>query len=136
MPDVESLVVDGARSEALVLAPARALARAISDSAPFRAFDAAQQALLADAELTRRLHRYQSREGELGPARAHGGADPRAQDALEVEWRSLWELPVARAFLQAQEDLEAFLEAVAQAITEAAGVDYPAACGPAGGCCS
>jgi len=136
MPEAVEMIVDVMDAEVLVLARARTLARAIGESVRFRAFEAARKTLVADAELTRRLHRYQSRERELAPLRAHGGADPREEGALEVEWHSLSEIPVVRAFLQAQEELEAFFESVAQAITEAAGLDYASACVPAGGCCS
>ncbi len=135
MPEAEPVVAAQVGSEALVLACARTLAGAIGGSPSFLAFEAARKALVADVELMRRLRRYQSRERELAPLRAHGGADPREDAALEAEWRSLWAIPVVRAYLQTQAELETVLETVAHAITEAAGVDYAVACA-AGGCCS
>ncbi len=132
--EAEPMVSDPTNSETLVLARARALARAIGDSVSFRALEAARQALVAEPELMRRLRRYQSGERELEPLQ--GGVDPREQGALEAERGSLAEIPIVGAYLEAQQDLEAFLETMAQAMTEAAGVDFASACAPAGGCCS
>jgi cell fate (sporulation/competence/biofilm development) regulator YlbF (YheA/YmcA/DUF963 family) len=136
VPEAEPMDTDPMGPEAPVLARARTLAHAIGESPPFLAFEAARKVLVADAELTRRLHRHQSRERELAPLRAQGGLDPREEEALEAERRSLWGVPVVRAFLSAQEEFEAFLAAVAQVVTEAAGLDYASACAPAGRCCS
>ncbi len=135
MAEAGEMIAGVMDAEARVLPRARTLAQAIGGSAPFRAFEAARKALVTDVELMRRLRRYQSRERELAPLRAHGDADPREDAALEAEWRSLWEIPVVRAYLQTQAELETVLETVAHAITEAAGVDYALACA-AGGCCS
>ncbi len=135
MPEAEPMASELMSSDEPVLVRARALARAIGDSVPFRAFEAARQALIAHPELMRRLRRYQSRERELEPLQAQGGVDTREQGALEAERCSLAEIPGVGTYLEAQQDLEAFLETMAQAITEAAGVDFASACAPAGACC-
>lgn len=114
---------------------ARALARAIGESPPFRAFEAAQEALLGNRELRARLDAYQSRLQDLQISRAWGGADPLAEEALEAEWARLSARPEVRSYLQAQEALTAMLRRVAALISQETGLDFGTACSPAGGCC-
>jgi hypothetical protein len=64
-----------------------------------------------------------------------GGAGPEEQLALEREWQELSRLPTLQASLQAQEALRELFRDVAGGITREIGVDYGAACLPAGGCC-
>ncbi len=90
---------------AAALERARALARAIGESAAFRAFEAAQEALEADADLGSRLSAFQVREQELRLARAWGGADPEEVRAMEREWEDLANHPVLAAHLAAREEL-------------------------------
>jgi cell fate (sporulation/competence/biofilm development) regulator YlbF (YheA/YmcA/DUF963 family) len=120
---------------AAALERARALACAIGESAPFRAFEAAQEALQADADLGSRLSAFQVREQELRLSRSWGGADPEEVRALEREWEDLAKHPVLAAHLAAREGLASLLREVAGQISEGVGLDYGAACAPAGGCC-
>jgi len=120
---------------AAVLDRAQALARAIGESAAFRAFEAAQDALDADANLGSRLSAFQMREQELRLSRSWGGADPEEVRALEREWEDLAKHPVLAAHVAAREGLVGLLREVAAAISEGVGLDYGAACAPAGGCC-
>jgi len=120
---------------AAALERARALARAIGDSAAFRAFEAAQETLQADADLGSRLSAFQVREQELRLSRSWGGADPEEVRALEREWEDLAKHPVLAAHLAAREGLASLLRDVAGQISEGVGLDYGAACAPAGGCC-
>jgi cell fate (sporulation/competence/biofilm development) regulator YlbF (YheA/YmcA/DUF963 family) len=113
---------------------ARALARAIGESAAFRAFEAAQEALDADRELGTRLSAFQMREQELRLSRTWGGTDPEEERALTREWEDLARHPVLAAHLGAREELLALLREVSEGISEGVGLDYGAACAPAG-CC-
>lgn len=121
--------------EAIAHDRARALARAIGESPPFQAFEAAQEALLGNAELQARLDAYRSRLQDLQTSRAWGGADRLAEEALEEEWDELSATREVRSYLHAQEALTAFLRQVATIITRETGLDFGAACSPAGGCC-
>lgn len=114
---------------------ARALARAIGESEAFRAFEAAQEALDSDAQLSARLAAVQVREQELRASRAWGGADPEEEKALELEWEDLAGQPALLAHLKARDNLLALLREVVGEIGEGVGVDYGAACAPAAGCC-
>ena len=114
---------------------ARALARAIAESAAFRAFEAAQEALESDSRLSARLAAVQVREQELRASRAWGGADPEEEKALEREWEELASQPALLAHLTARDNLTVLLREVVGGIGEGIGVDYGAACAPARGCC-
>ncbi len=114
---------------------ARALARAIGESAAFRTFEAAQEALEADAELGQRLSAFQTREQELRLARAWGGADPDEVRAMDREWEDLAKHPVMAAHLAAREELLGLLREISGAISAGVGLDYGTASAPAGGCC-
>ncbi len=131
----EPAIVNGVDLEAAALEQARALARSIGEGAAFRAFEAAQEALAADQELSRRLRAFQHRQQEFQLSRTWGGADPSEEEALEEEWRRLSLTPALRSYLHAQEDLVNLLREVAGLISQEIGVDYGAACAPPGGCC-
>ncbi len=120
---------------AAALDRARALALAIGETAAFKAFEAAQEALEADTALGESLVAFQQREQELRLARAWGGADPEELRALEREWEELAKNPVLAAHTAAQNKLVALLREVSAAISEGVALDYGAACAPAGGCC-
>lgn len=131
----EQRVVNGVDLEVAALEKARALARAIGESSVFRAFEAAQEALMADREVSQRLQAFQRHQQEVQFARAWGGADPLEEEALEEEWQTLSQMPTLQTYLQAQEGLTALLREVAGVISQEIGIDYGAACSPAGGCC-
>ena len=128
-------VMNGVDLQAAALEKARALALAIGESPAFRAFEAAQEALIADQEVNRKLQDYQRRQQEIWFARTWGGADPAQGAGLEEEWRGLSQTPTLRANLRAQEQLTDLLRVVTGMISQEIGIDYGAACAPAGGCC-
>jgi len=135
MSIAKQAVVNGVNLEAAALDAARALARAVGESLSFRAFEAAQEALMADQEVNRRLQDYQRRQQEVWFARTWGGADPAQEGALEEEWRALSQTPILRVYLRAQEQLTDVLRVVGGMISQEIGIDYGTACAPAGGCC-
>lgn len=135
MSIAKQAVANGVNLEAAALDAARALARAVGESPSFKAFEAAQEALMSDQEVNRRLQDYQRRQQEVWFARTWGGADPAQEAALEEEWRALSQTPILRVYLRAQEQLTDVLRVVGGMISQETGIDYGAACAPAGGCC-
>ena len=135
MSIAKQAVVNGVNLEAAALDAARALARAVGESPSFKAFEAAQEALMSDQEVNRRLQDYQRRQQEVWFARTWGGADPAQEGALEEEWRALSQTPILRVYLRAQEQLTDVLRVVGGMISQEIGIDYGTACAPAGGCC-
>jgi cell fate (sporulation/competence/biofilm development) regulator YlbF (YheA/YmcA/DUF963 family) len=127
--------LNGVDLQEAALEKARALARAVGESPSFKAFEATQEALMADREVNRRLQAFQRRQQEVRFARAWGGGDPAQDAALEEEWRTLSWTATLQAYLRAQEQLTDVLRVVAGMISQEIGIDYGAACSPAGGCC-
>jgi cell fate (sporulation/competence/biofilm development) regulator YlbF (YheA/YmcA/DUF963 family) len=103
--------------------------------ASVRRFEAAQEAFMADRPLRARLDDLQARAQQLRVARMWDGTDAMQEEALQQELDSLADVPTLRDFFAAQEELRALLQGVTKKITEEIGVDYGAACSPAGGCC-
>jgi cell fate (sporulation/competence/biofilm development) regulator YlbF (YheA/YmcA/DUF963 family) len=136
MPESEhGVVAEATDLETAAMDGARALARAIAESATFRAFEEARDTLMTDVELTRRLRGYQRWRQEFETARSWGGGDPREGEALQPEWRALAEAPAVREYLRTQDDLVVLLREVAALISQEIGMDYASACTPTGGCC-
>lgn len=121
--------------QAVALEAARALARAIGESEIFRRFEAAQDAFMRDEPARRRFQAYQVREEELNLAAMWGGPQPDDQVALQREWQQVSAMPALRAYLEARAAVRDLFQEVTGRITEDIGVDYGAACSPAGGCC-
>jgi cell fate (sporulation/competence/biofilm development) regulator YlbF (YheA/YmcA/DUF963 family) len=114
---------------------ARSLAQAVARSEAFRRFEAAQEAFMADRPLRDRLNQLQARAQQLRAARMWGGADPVQETALQQEMDSLADIPILQEFYAAQEALRALAQEATKKISQEIGVDYGAACSPAGGCC-
>lgn len=117
------------------LESARSLAQAIGESDIFRRFETAQDAFQADATAQSRLRAYQAHQQDLRVAAMWGGEAQEEQRALEREWQELSRLPTLQEYLQAQDALRELFRDVTGRITQGIGVDYGAACAPAGGCC-
>jgi cell fate (sporulation/competence/biofilm development) regulator YlbF (YheA/YmcA/DUF963 family) len=120
---------------AAVTESARSLAQALAHSEAYGRFEAAQEALMADRPLRDRLDQLQARAQQLRVARMWGGNDSAQDEALQQELDSLADVPALREFSTAQEELRAILQDVTRKVTQEIGVDYGAACSPAGGCC-
>ncbi len=128
-------IITEAKLTAGVAESARSLAQAVARSEAYRRFEVAQEAFMADRALRTRLDELQARAQTLRVARMWGGNDPAQEEALQQELDSLADVPTLREFFGAQETLRALLQDVTKKITLDIGVDYGAACSPAGGCC-
>jgi len=135
MSAAERAVAELEDLQAVAMEKARALARAIGESAAYKAFEEAHGALMADDTLRRRFHAYQAQRQEVEFARRGGGADPAQEAALEEEWRALSAIPILQAYLEAQRELTALLGEVVTILNAEFGVDYGAVCTPPGSCC-
>jgi cell fate (sporulation/competence/biofilm development) regulator YlbF (YheA/YmcA/DUF963 family) len=112
---------------------ARALARAVANSEVFRRFEAAQEQFTRDKKLQQQLRDYEVQQQQARLVRMWtGGEDGKTS---EQQWNSLLENPVLKNYLTCEEELRGLLRDAAGRITSEVGIDYGAACAPAGGCC-
>lgn len=114
---------------------ARSLAQTIARSNAMRNFEAAQEAFMANKSLRHELQQLQARQQQIRLARMWNGADRKEEEKLEAEWDKLAQVPVLQSYLEAQDQLRAFLQEITGTISREVGVDFGAACSPAGGCC-
>ena len=128
-------VSDTVEFAGVALEAARSLAAAIGESTAYRHFETAHEAFEADDTVKTKLQSYQARQRDLRVAAMWGGASREQQRALEREWEDLSRLPTLRDYLEAQEALRELFREVTGRISQEIGVDYGAACSPAGGCC-
>ncbi len=114
---------------------ARSLAKSIAKSGAMRSFEAVQEAFMADKSLQQELQQLQARQQQIRLARMWNGVDRKQEEELEAEWDRLAQVPMLQSYLRAQDELRAFLQEITGTISREVGVDFGAACSPAGGCC-
>lgn len=114
---------------------ARSLAKSLAKSSAMRSFEAVQEAFMADKTLQHELQQLRARQQQIRLARMWNGADRKEEEKLEAEWDRLAQVPTLQSYLQAQDELRAFLQEITGTISREVGVDFGAACSPAGGCC-
>jgi len=135
MSAAERAVAEREDLQAVAMEKARALARAIGESAAYKAFRRAHGALMEDDTLRRRFYAYQAQRQEVEFARRAGSAEPAQEAALEEEWRVLSAIPILQAYLEGQRELTALLKEMVTILNAEFGVDYGAVCTPPGSCC-
>ena len=128
-------VTDADKAVTSAMEAARSLGRALGESSAFRRFEATYEVFQADEAARRKLKDFQSWQQELRTAAMWGGVDRREQEKLEREWQSVSAMPSLSDYLRAQNDLTTLLREATGKISKEIGVDYGAACAPAGGCC-
>ena len=114
---------------------ARGLARAIANSEVFRRFEASQEQFSADKNLQQRLLDYDTRKREAQLSGLWEVGKGNGAEDLEKLWKSLLKNPVLKEYLACEAELRNLLREAAMRITNEVGIDYGAACAPAGGCC-
>lgn len=118
-----------------VVKAARDLASAIAESEVFRQFEEAHERFRGDSKLQQQLRDHQARQQQARLARMWNGGDSSEADELERQWDLLLENRVMERYLACEEQLRNLLRDAAGRITNKVGIDYGAACAPAGGCC-
>ncbi len=114
---------------------ARALARAIAESPAFRRFEVAQEKFTNDTKLQQQLADYQAQQKQAQLVSLWDGAQANKTINLEQQWNALLKNPVLTEYLDSEAKLRNLLRDATAKITQQVGIDYGAACTPAGGCC-
>lgn len=122
-------------TEAEALAQAREFAQVLARAPEFRAFEVARERLTADRDATALLQRLQDAQQKVAMLQTWGGIA--TNELAELEWLRVqaFENPVIKAVFEAQAALLKLFQNAAGIISAAVGLDFGAACSPAGGCC-
>ncbi|MFC4553309.1 MULTISPECIES: YlbF family regulator [Halorussus] len=108
------------------------LGEAIADSPAYRTFEEKKAAVEEDEEAQEKVREFEQLRQEFMLARQTGEATQEDVEKVQRAQQELHQLPVMAEYLQAQEELEAKLEAVNEAISSQLAVDFGQ---QAGGCC-
>ena len=129
--DTDAGPVD-ADEDADVEALGRQLGEAIRDLPEYEAFEEAKEAVEQSDDAQQRIEEFEQLRQEFMLARQTGEASQEDLRELQQAQRELHELPAMSEYLEAQERLDARLEAINEAISEPLAVDFGE---EAGGCC-
>jgi len=108
------------------------LGERIAATDEYERFEEAKRAVEESEEAQQRISRFESLRTKLSTARKKGSADQDLVQEVRQAQHELHSLPEMAEYLDAQEKLQARLDAVNQAISSELVVDFG---GEAGGCC-
>lgn len=110
----------------------RELGEAITELPEYDAFEEAQARVENDPEAQRKIDEFEGLRQEFMLARQTGEATQEDLRELQRTQQELHEIPAMATYLEAQNELDARLEAVNEAISEPLAMDFGE---QAGGCC-
>ncbi len=110
----------------------RELGEALRNLPEYDAFESAKAAVESDDELQKRIQEFESLRQEFMLARQTGDASQDDLQELQQAQNELHSQPTMAEYLEAQQRLDARLEAVNEAISAPLDVDFGE---QAGGCC-
>ncbi|WP_276301063.1 YlbF family regulator [Halorussus lipolyticus] len=108
------------------------LGEAIAQTPEYQKFEETKQAVEDDDEAQEKVEEFEQLRQEFMLARQTGEATQEDVKKVQQAQQELHSLPVMDEYLQAQEDLEARLEALNDAISEPLAVDFS---DQSSGCC-
>jgi cell fate (sporulation/competence/biofilm development) regulator YlbF (YheA/YmcA/DUF963 family) len=108
------------------------LGERIAATDEYERFEAAKRTVEESDEAQQRISEFESLRTELMAAREAGEADQELVDEVRQAQHELHSMPEMAEFLEAEEELQARLDAVNNAISSELVVDFG---GEAGGCC-
>jgi len=108
------------------------LGERIAATDEYERFEEAKRAVEESEEAQQRISEFDSLRAELTTARQTGEADQELVDEVRQAQHELHSLPEMAEYLEAEEELQARLQAVNNAISSELVIDFG---GEAGGCC-
>jgi len=112
---------------------ARDFARALSDTAPFKALEDFGRRLHQDPEAQEAVRAFQSRQDSLRVEIMMNAVSSADRADLGRLHRAMLDQPSVRAYLEAQERLTMLCQSLGERLSHHTGIDYSAACGTS--CC-
>lgn len=113
----------------------RSLAKAIAETANYKAFERARDRLSSDVEARKMLDDLEAAEQKAQLAESWGGLSDFERKKLERLRDSTFKHPTINTFLEAQERLIADLKELNRYMTEKLGIDFADMTKPQTGCC-
>jgi cell fate (sporulation/competence/biofilm development) regulator YlbF (YheA/YmcA/DUF963 family) len=110
----------------------RELGDAIADMPAYERFAEAKAAVEESEDAQREIEKFEQRRQEFMMMRQTGDASQADLEALQDAQEELHEMPVMAEFVEAQQELDAKLAAINDAISEPLAIDFGQ---EAGGCC-
>ena len=110
----------------------RELGEAIADLPAYERFEAARAAVEASEEAQREIERFEQKRQEFMMLRQTGEAGQEDLKELQDAQEELHGIPVMADYVEAQQELDARLEAINEAISDPLALDFGE---EAGGCC-
>jgi len=110
----------------------RELGEAIADMPEYERFEAAKAAVEDSEEAQQEIERFEQKRQEFMMLRQTGDADQDDLRELQRAQEELHDIPVMADYVEAQNELDAKLERINEAISEPLAVDFGE---EAGGCC-
>jgi cell fate (sporulation/competence/biofilm development) regulator YlbF (YheA/YmcA/DUF963 family) len=110
----------------------RELGDAIADMPAYERFAEAKAAVEENEDAQREIEKFEQRRQEFMMMRQTGDASQADLEALQDAQEELHEMPVMAEFVEAQQELDAKLAAINDAISEPLAIDFGQ---EAGGCC-
>jgi cell fate (sporulation/competence/biofilm development) regulator YlbF (YheA/YmcA/DUF963 family) len=107
---------------------------ALADTAQFRAFDEAEEALDADSAAQQAIADLQSQRQQLQMMLALNNLSEQEQTDFRRVEEACFGQPTVAAYVASQEELAGVAVLATDRISEPVGIDYAAACGAACGC--
>ena len=108
------------------------LGERIAATDEYERFEEAKRVVEGSEEAQQRISEFESLRTELASAREAGTADQELVDEVRQAQHELHSLPEMAEYLEAQQEMQARLDAVNNAISAELAVDFG---GEAGGCC-
>lgn len=124
-------MTDAATAE--VRTAARALAQALAETPPFKAFEEAGGALDNDVPAQQAIAAYQARQQSLQMMLQLNAVSPEERAELNRLHQAMLAEPGVVAYLQAQDNVVILCRAAADLLSERIGLNFAAAC--RSGCC-
>ncbi|SNZ05112.1 Cell fate regulator YlbF, YheA/YmcA/DUF963 family (controls sporulation, competence, biofilm development) [Natronoarchaeum philippinense] len=128
-----SIDTDAGQFETDVEALGRQLGEAIEDLPEYRALQDAKAAVEESENAQERIEEFEQLRQEFQLARQTGDASQEDLRELQQAQQELHNIPVMSEYLEAQNRLDARLEAINEAISEPLDIDFGE---EAGGCCN
>jgi cell fate (sporulation/competence/biofilm development) regulator YlbF (YheA/YmcA/DUF963 family) len=110
----------------------RELGEAIADMPEYERFEEAKAAVEDSEEAQEEIERFEQKRQEFMMLRQTGDADQEDLRELQAAQEELHDIPVMADYVEAQNELDAKLERINEAISEPLAVDFGE---EAGGCC-